>query len=111
MTDMFNLKRIAFYFTVVWIALGESGYAAKPPANRISEARARSVALSQAPGKVQSSELEFEKRQWVYSFDIKGTDNRIHEVLVNAKTGKVVESTIESAAAEANEAKNESEGK
>lgn len=80
-----------------------SVFAAKPPKNRISEEKAKTIALKVAPGDIKSTELEFEKKAWVYSFDIKGSDNQLHEVLVNAKNEKIVSSTIESAAKEAAE--------
>jgi uncharacterized membrane protein YkoI len=80
-------------------------FAAQPPKNIISMDHAKEIAIKASPGSVKSSEIEFEMKQWVYSFDIQGTDNQIHEVLVNAKTGRVVENKVESAAQEAKEAK------
>lgn len=50
----------------------------------------------------------FVGNEWVYSFDIRGADRQIHEVLVNAQSGKIIESTIESPAKEAKEAASES---
>ena len=88
---------ILFFFSVM-------GFAANPPKDIITMAHAKEIALKASPGMIKSSELEFEKKQWVYSFDITGTDTKIHEVLVNAKTGKLVSNTIESAATEAKEA-------
>jgi hypothetical protein len=79
--------------------------ALKQPKDLIAKERATEIATKAAPGIVKSSEVEFERKQWVYSFDIQGSDKQIHEVLVNAKTGKIVENKIESAAAEADEAK------
>ena len=79
--------------------------AAEPPTHLISMERAKEIATHNSPGTVKSSELEFEKKQWVYSFDINGRHTKIHEVLVNAKTGKIVSSTIETAAKEASELK------
>jgi uncharacterized membrane protein YkoI len=99
---MSNLFLLATVSTVSGGAFG-----AKPPADRIPESKAKSIALREAPGTVTSSELEFERKQWVYSFDIRGADRKIHEVLVNATSGKIVESTIESASKEAKEASEE----
>lgn len=80
-------------------------FAAQPPKNIIAKQEATAIALKASPGKIKSSELEFEKKQWVYSFDIEGSDGKLHEVLVNAKAGNVVENKIESAEDEAREAK------
>jgi uncharacterized membrane protein YkoI len=79
----------------------------KPPKNIISIEKAKTIATETAPGDIKSSELEFEGHKWVYSFDIASADAQIHEVLVNAKTGKVVSNTIESPQKEAQESKQE----
>lgn len=92
-----------FLFAAAAVSLSSPVFGANPPKNRISESEARSIALRDAPGTVTSSELEFERKQWVYSFDVQGADRQIHEVLVNARSGKIIESTIESAAREAKE--------
>jgi uncharacterized membrane protein YkoI len=82
-------------------------YAKEVPKNIISKDKATAIAIGVAPGVVKSSEVEFEKKRWVYSFDIEGADKNIHEVLVDAKNGKIVENKIESAEQEAKEAKEE----
>src|SRR6185312_15210116 len=71
-------------FAVTLIA--SSAVAAKPapPKHRIAEEKAQSVALKEAPGTVESHELEHEHGKWVYSFDIRGNDKQIHEVQVDA---------------------------
>jgi hypothetical protein len=51
----------------------------------------------------KSSELEKEHGRWIYSFDVATTDG-VHEVNVDANTGKVVEDSKETAAQEAREA-------
>ena len=96
------VKKVLFSVTGLTMV---SAFAATPPKNLIGMEHAQVIALKAAPGSVKSSEVEFEKRQWVYSFDITGADSKIHEVLVNAKSGKVVSNTIESPAKEAAEAK------
>ena len=71
---------------------------------RISEAKAREIALKQAPGTVKSSELEKEKGTLVWSFDIANArGGGITEVLVSALDGHVVETKAESAKEEAAE--------
>lgn len=84
-----------------------SGFAmaAQPPKNIISKQAAEQIAMKMVPGTLKSSELEFEKKQWVYSFDILGGDNQIHEILINAKSGKIVENKIESGTDEQKELK------
>jgi hypothetical protein len=69
---------------------------------KITMEEAQKSALAKEAGKIQSKELEREKRRLIYSFDIKMADG-IHEVNVDAMTGEVVEDTVESAAAEAKE--------
>jgi hypothetical protein len=75
----------------------------QPKEGEISMERAKTIALKKVNGKIKSSEYEFEKGQNVYSFDINGHDGKIHEILVSAKSGRVVSNTIESASKEAAE--------
>ena len=75
----------------------------KAPKDVIGLEKATAIAMKTASGKLESSELEFEKGQWVYSFDIRGEDQKIHEVLVNSQSGKIVSNKTESAAEEAKE--------
>lgn len=88
------------------ITFASAGFAADhPKKGEISMEKAQAIALKEVHGKIKSSEYEFEKGQNVYSFDIVATNGSIHEVLISALTGKIVSSTIESAAQEAAEAK------
>lgn len=63
---------------------------------KISLPRARSIALKAQPGVISDQELEREKggSGLRYSFDIKKS-GVIHEVGVDAKTGKVLENSVE----------------
>ena len=70
---------------------------------KVSMADARTAALAVENGKVKSAELEKEKGKQIYSFDIQMPDG-LHEVNVDAATGKVVVDTIENAQDEAAEA-------
>jgi hypothetical protein len=73
---------------------------------KVTEAQARELALTKAPGgKVQSSELEEENGHLIWSFDIStpGTKN-ITEVQVDAKEGKIVAVDIETPKDQAKEA-------
>lgn len=77
---------------------------------RISEAAARQTALTKAPGgKIESSELEVEHGQLLWSFDIKRPGMRnITEVQVDAKTGKILSVESETPKKQALEAAAES---
>ena len=77
---------------------------------KISMAKAKEIALKQAPGKIKSAELEREHGKLIYSFDI-DTSKGITEVNVDAINGKVVGTQHESAAKEAVEKKQESKEK
>lgn len=67
-----------------------TAFAARPPAPRISMARARSMALKVAPGKIISSEYEKEGGTWRYSFDIQQRGH-VQEIGIDGRTGRVVE--------------------
>ena len=64
-----------------------------PPA-KLTMAQARTIALKLAPGKIADAEYENEAGGWRYSFDIREV-NRIHEIGVDANTGKIVEDKYE----------------
>ena len=83
-----------------------------PPKNRIPEAEARKIALETFNGEIKSSELEYENKHWVYSYDISDKDTPlIHEVGIDALSGKVLENKIETPAQEAAEVKAEATSK
>lgn len=70
-----------------------SAASTKPPA-KLSMAQARMVALKKAPGRVTDAEYENENGGWRYSFDIR-QGKRIHEIGVDANTGRIVEDKYE----------------
>jgi uncharacterized membrane protein YkoI len=70
---------------------------------KITVEQARAVALAKAPGKIESEELEREEGKLVWSFDIRTSAKIITEVWVDANTGKVLKTEVETAAAEARE--------
>ena len=72
---------------------GSAAIAARAPTARISMPKAQAIALRAAPGKVVKAEYENE-RGWRYSFDIR-QGRRIHEIGVNAMTGRIVENKFE----------------
>jgi hypothetical protein len=71
--------------------------------SQVSMAEARTAALAVENGKVKSEEVEKEKGKQIYSFDIE-MPNGLHEVNIDAVTGKVIEDSIENAEDEAKEA-------
>lgn len=74
---------------------------------RVKESEAKKIALQQVPsGSIKSAEIENEKGHLVWSFDISkpGTQD-ITEVLVDAKTGKIVSISKENPVQQAAEEK------
>jgi uncharacterized membrane protein YkoI len=76
---------------------------------KITEAQARSTALAKVVnGTVKSSELEKEKGRLIWSFDIATPKTQnITEVQVDAKTGKIVSTHVETPSMQAKEAQSE----
>ena len=74
---------------------------------KVTEAQARSIALAKVVnGTVKSSELEKEHGKLIWSFDIATPKSQnITEVQVDAKTGKIVSTQIETPAKQAKEAR------
>jgi len=72
---------------------------------KISEVEARATALKKVPdGVIEGSELENEHGKLIWSFDIKRVDSKdITEVQVDAKTGAIVSTQVESPADQARE--------
>ena len=98
-----TLPIIALALAFAGCASNEAQLAARA---KVTRAQAEATALKKAPGgKVKEAELEEEGGQLVWSFDIArpGTRN-ITEVQVDAVTGKVVSTKIETPAHEAAEA-------
>ena len=89
------------------LALADQATQAKLHAEaKISEAQARTMALAKVPGgSISSSELEKEHGRLIWSFDIAqvGSTN-ITEVQVDAKTGKIVSTKVETPDKERKEA-------
>ncbi len=73
-----------------------SEQSAAKPAAKLTMKQAETIALREAPGRVVERDYEKEDGTWRYSFDIR-QGKRIHEVGVNANTGKIVESAFEAA--------------
>lgn len=84
------------------VALVSTSFAASSEAvlmkqAKITKPQAEKIALAKVPhGKIQSAEIENEHHALVWSFDIGSPGNKnITEVLVNAKTGKIVSISTE----------------
>lgn len=89
---------LALFFAIPLFAVPES-----KPQPKITMGQAKTIALRKEPGTITSSELEKEHGRWIYSFDI-ATAGGVHEVNVDANTGRVLEDSKETAAEEAKEA-------
>ena len=88
---MFKVASIAV--AAITLAI-PAAHAAPAPKAKLSMGQARAIALKEAPGKVIDAEYEKEAGAWRYSFDIR-QGKRIHEIGVNANTGKIVENKYE----------------
>lgn len=64
------------------------------PQPKITKVQAEATALKAAPGKIVETDYEKEKGAWRWSFDIR-QGKRVHEIGVDAMTGKIVESSYE----------------
>jgi len=86
-------------------AAEESQTALKAQA-KVTEAKAQKTALAKVPGgSIKSSELEKERGKLIWSFDIAMPKSRnVTEVQVDAKTGKIVSTQIETPTDQAKEA-------
>jgi len=87
--------------------------AALKAAAKVSEEAARATALASVPGAtVKEGELEKEKGNLIWSFDLKLAGKKgVEEVQVDAITGKIISREHESDAKEAKEAKDEAKSK
>ncbi len=73
---------------------------------KITKAEAEHIALAKVPhGSIKSAEIENEKGHLVWSFDIAQTGSRdITEILVDAKSGRILATQTESPRDQAKEA-------
>jgi uncharacterized membrane protein YkoI len=88
------------------LASAEPSQAALKKQAKVSKDQAEHIALAQVPhGSVKAAEIENEKGHLVWSFDITtpGTTN-ITEVLVDAKSGKIISRQTETPNDQAKEA-------
>ena len=92
----------------IMFGLGSGAFGATPPEHRVSMEQAQKTAMGAQAGTIESKELEHEHGRWIYSFDIRGSDKLIHEVQIDAKSGKIVSQATETPAQEAAEKNAES---
>ena len=95
-----SMAAAAFVFSTAIFCSAQQKSTSHHP--RISMAQAEQTALAKEPGTIRSRELESEKGTLIYSFDI-DTGGSLHEVNVDARTGKIVADTVETPAGEAKE--------
>ncbi len=95
----------ALLFLISMISPTYSKAESSPPVNVISKEKAQGIALKVYAGKIKESDLEFENNAWIYSLEIIGKDKKVHEINVDALTGNIVDSKIETSAMEAKEQK------
>jgi hypothetical protein len=95
------MKRLSALLMFVLLGVGVAAAQAKQ--KYIGMKRARAIASAHVAGKIKSSELENEHGKMIYSLDIKGTDGKNHEVNIDAYSGEIIASVIETAADEAKE--------
>jgi uncharacterized membrane protein YkoI len=99
MTRCKSLVPAATFAVLVVVAGIVSAYTGEELAKnaKVTLAEARAIALKAFPGKITDEELEKEKggSGLRYSFDIKN-GGLTHEVGVDAKTGKLLENSVES---------------
>jgi uncharacterized membrane protein YkoI len=88
------LNKLTLVAAVAGLSLGGTAIAAKAPTPKISKAKAEALALKLAPGKIISSEYEYEGSGWRWSFDIQ-QKGHVQEIGVDGLTGKVVENKSE----------------
>lgn len=105
------MKKTTFLAASLVLALGSSALTAQAQTKKIGMAKAKAIALKNASGKIQSSELEHEKGKWIYSFDIRNAKGTISEVNIDAYTGTVVAVEEENQQKEAAEKKQEKKEK
>ena len=74
----------------------EAAEHANAPTPKIDEAQARRIAMTVAKGTIAEAEFENEGGGWRWSFDIR-ENGKVHEVGVDAMTGKIVENSWEAA--------------
>ncbi len=102
------MKKVTFMMAMmIAMVFGISALTANAQTKKIGMAKAKAIALKNASGRIQSSELEKEGGKMIYSFDIRNKKGTITEVNVDAYSGKVIAVSEENPKKEAAEKKQE----
>ena len=102
------MKKVsALTAVIIALAFGISVLTTNAQTKKIGMTRAKAIALKNAAGKIESSELEKEGGKMIYSFDIRNAKGTITEVNIDAYTGAVVAVDEENPKKEAAEKKQE----
>ena len=88
------MQRLLIPASIPLLAVPVKGMPRHAPEPRLSMDQARRIALKAARGRLVAAEYEKEKGAWRYSFDIRQA-RRIHEVGVDANSGRIVENAFE----------------
>lgn len=89
------LRSLRILALIATLSAGSTAIAAaKAPPPKISKARAEAMALKLAPGKIISSEYEYEGKGWRWSFDIQ-QKGHVQEIGIDGRNGRVVENKSE----------------
>ena len=100
-----SLALVAGLISSAAVAADESQAALKAQA-KVTQEEATKTALAKVPnGTIKSAEIEKENGKLVWSFDISTAKSKnITEILVDAKTGKIISNQVETPADQAKEA-------
>ena len=100
------LSLIIVALSIFTLRAAEETQAALKAQAKITQAEAERTALAKVPdGKVKAAELEKEHGRLIWSFDISTAKSKnITEVQVDAKTGKIVSTQVETPKDQAKEA-------
>lgn len=105
MNTMLRSLALACLLSIAALSFGQKSHA------KITEAQARKTALARYHGTVVGKvELEKEDGKWQYAIVIK-SGKKMHEVMVDAKSGKIGNVEVVTAAEEAKEKAEEAKGK
>ena len=105
-SEVFGLTLGIVLGCAVAASAGQSSEAALMKRAKITKAEAEHIALAKVPhGSIKSAEIENEKGHLVWSFDIAQAGiGDITEILVDAKTGRILSTQMESPREQAKEA-------
>ncbi len=95
------MKTITAIIFVALLGIGALAADAKP--KDVGMKKAQENAQSSVKGTIKSAELEKEHGRMIYSFDIRTKNGGTTEVNIDARTGKVIAVSKETAADEAKE--------